>query len=188
MKKDLGRVVFLCGIVFSLLYTNAFAEGISKGGKMELGVKNVGVWISPDCEYTVSIPRAIENWEYPGWWNPVNMSIVESKKWSTIDFYQEYTPYSNVNAYTAYYYSDGSALLVGESETNNWRYTKIHLNESNMGNRPSYKNVATIIHEIGHAFGLNHVSSKYSIMYAGDDRYVYKVTKDANDAIVNKYR
>ncbi|MEB3428681.1 hypothetical protein VLK81_01340 [Citroniella saccharovorans] len=56
-----------------------------------------------------------------------------------------------------------------------------------MGTRSSEDNVATIIHEMGHVLGLRDIYNKNSIMHFNDGGYARKVTKDANDAVVNKY-
>ena len=56
-----------------------------------------------------------------------------------------------------------------------------------MGNYSQYISTYIIIHEIGHVLGLRDINNKNSIMHFNDGGYARKVTKDANDAVVNKY-
>lgn len=182
MKKKIVTLIIAITLLILPSFSYAYGTNISLPGKLELGVSRVGYWISPGCEYTVSIPLAAQNWENPGWTNPINLLSVSESSYSNIDFYQSNTA-SKANASTRVFLKGGAVA----SWNYPWRYAEIMLYESNMGSRPQYKNVGTIIHEMGHAFGLDDINNRYSIMHYSSDKVYFKVTKDANDAIVRKY-
>lgn len=191
MKKRNSLLIVLV-MLFIMAFTikNSFATSntnIDLGGKLDRGVRSLGYYISPECEYTVSIPKAIKNWEYPGWNNPINIYSVEKAN-SNIDFFQIYKKGANYNAYAEFFLEGGRQLRISQLRTTDWRYGEIRLNEANMGRRNSVDNVATIIHEIGHILGLDDINNVNSIMHFSADRKPKTVTKDANDAIVRKYR
>ncbi|MGX7071308.1 hypothetical protein [Helcococcus kunzii] len=182
MRKKIVTIFLAIVLLVVPTYVYAYGTNISLPGKLELGVKRVGYWISPGCEYTVSIPKAAENWEKPGWWNPINLFHVAESRYSNIDFNQSNSA-SNANATTMVYLKGGAP----GSWNKPWRYAVITLMESNMGKRERYKNIGTIIHEMGHAFGLDDINNRHSIMHYTSDKINYKVTKDANDAVARKY-
>lgn len=188
MRRLKRELLFLLMVV-TLIGGSALAyyNTISWNGKLENGVKSMGYYINSNCEYTVSIPKAIENWTYPGWSNPINMYSV-TKANSNMDFIQVYEPTSNSNAYTMLFKKGGVLVKINDLMNGfSWRYGEIRLNEAKMGTRSSEDNVATIIHEMGHVFGLRDIKNEYSIMHFNDQKKVKKVTKDANDAVVSKY-
>lgn len=186
MKRKIICMIFLFLIISSKSYATTNTD-IDFNGSLEDGVGSLGVWISPSCEYTYSIPQAIDNWNYPGWSNPVNMVSVEESQYSYIDFYQVYRPGANYTAYTICYSAQNEGLTYYQKEYMDWRYAEITLNEAVMGSRPTYKNIGTIIHEMGHAMGLKDINRRSSIMHFNSDKIYYRVTRDANDAIVRKY-
>lgn len=191
MNKKLKFLTFL--FTFLYLFSNLNISystsntNIDLGGKLELGVKDMGYYIDENCEYTVSIPKAVQNWMYPGWSNPINLALVEKNN-SSIDFYQVYEPNSGANAYAKFKKKGGVPIYIHELKYTNWRYGEVFFNESYMGNRNSTDNIATIIHEIGHILGLDDINNINSIMHYSAGRIQKKVTKDANDAIVRKYK
>ena len=73
----------------------------------------------------------------------------------------------------------------------NWKYAEIHINHDEFKN-PNFSNeqaTGIIIHEFGHAFGLDHNNTNVnSIMcQTSYGRVVQKVQKVDNDAILSKY-
>ena len=136
---------------------------IQKNSKFSRGVANTCYYINSSASsYTSKINKAANLWEYNGWDNPIYMTAVSSNYATHMDFYGK-TPSndqnldSNTNGYTTVYNSSGKQMTFGSS---NWFYAKIVINKSSSANQ------ATVVHEMGHAFGLAHYpSNSSSIMY-----------------------
>lgn len=90
------------------------------------------------------------------------MTAVSSNYATHMDFYaatnsSDSNLNSNVNAYTTVYNSSGKQMSFG---TGNWFYAKIVINKT------AKPNQATVVHEMGHAFGLDHYkTNSSSIMF-----------------------
>lgn len=150
---------------FSIINIGAVSRTptFANNSRFSRGVGNACFYISSSASgYSSKINNAANLWEYNGWANPIYMSEVSSNYATHMDFYGK-TPSndlnldSNTNAYTTVYNSSGSQMSFG---TGNWFYANIVINKSSSANQ------ATIVHEMGHAFGLNHYpSNTSSIMY-----------------------
>lgn len=79
-------------------------------------------------------------------------------------------------------FSNGNLVSKrGTGPTKNYFYTEVTINKNHF---PSSYRTSIMIHELGHAFGLAHSSSKYSIMYPYYNTVlVSKVQKVDNDTI-----
>lgn len=109
-----------------------------------------------------------------------------------MDFHQNSDSYfgggMNVLAQTEFYSSGGSQVNPYSTD---WYYTEIHINDD-MYSQPYITNkmaLGTTIHEMGHAFGLDHYNSNpNSIMcQTSYGRVAQKVKKTDNDAINTLY-
>lgn len=130
------------------------------------------------------IVEAVNNWMYTGYGdNEFSATYVSSNVGSYMDFHSQYQVYFEETG-------DPEALAVTELYNNqgakydncnegNWYYVKIIINEDKF-RRDSFSNaeaVRTLIHEMGHAFGLKHdITNPYSIMYPNNQGIkVFKV-------------
>ena len=196
MKKGLK---FLFAILAMLMVTISpiYSATPTFEGKYVNGVSNCTIYIdySSGAGYWESYyVNAANNWESPGWSNPINLTFVSSNYGSKIDFIlDEGSLWSDVGyvvfAETIFYYN-GMEFNPNYSSSN-WSFVEIYINDYEF-RQTSFSNedaLSTVIHEMGHAFGLAHSSNNYSIMY--DDhsaRRVYRVQKEDNDAVVAKYQ
>ena len=133
---------------------------------------------------------------YPGsgMSNPIYIKFVSSNYGSNMDFYSKKKTYWNssirdsILAETQHF--DSSENLVKNGERN-WYYAKILINDDKFRENSFTNEQAqgTIIHEMGHAFGLMHNNSNQnSIMcQTGYGRIVQRVQSVDNDAINRKY-
>lgn len=160
------------------------------GHKYNSGVGNVTVWLnyaSGVGNWESYITNAVNNWMYPGWDNPIYINYVSSNVGSRMDFHLNSSSYfssSSVIAQTEFYL-DGP--YAANPWAQNWDFTEIHINNDQYSS-PSITNemaLGTTIHEMGHAFGLDHYNTNpYSIMcqtYAG--RISQRVQQVDNDAV-----
>ena len=126
--------------------------------------------------------------------NPIYIKFVSSNYGSNMDFYSKKKTYWNssirdsILAETQHF--DNSENLVKNGERN-WYYAKILINDDKFRENSFTNEQAqgTIIHEMGHAFGLMHNNSNQnSIMcQTGYGRIVQRVQSVDNDAINRKY-
>lgn len=127
--------------------------------------------------------NSFADWMYTGYDNPIYMYPVSSIYGSTIDFYSELDYNNNAIAYTSVY--DGNNNQV--SYTVDYVWAKIVFNDKYKYDY-SINHDGTAAHELGHALGLPHNSSTYSIMYAtNQSRTVQKPQKVDNDRIIEIY-
>lgn len=180
-------VVFLLGLVGK----SAFAMTPYFGKKFQNGVGNVAVWLdygSGVGYWEAFITFATNNWMYTGVGaNPIYINFVGSNNGSNIDFYRRgngFWSVSGVLAETRFYLISGAQISPTDS---NWYYTNIYINHDNFSD-PNFSDDqarGTIIHELGHAFGLDHYNTQpYSIMcQTGYGRIVQRVQKTDNDTV-----
>lgn len=182
-------LIIIAIILFAIVYpSNCFAmtSTFPNNAKYSRGVSNTCYYVSSSASgYTSQISQAAHNWVVTGYgWNPIQMTAVSSNKGTHMDIYasdfRNVTNISdNTNAYTTFWTS--SSQLVSQPQldpTYNYFYTEIHINTYR-----TTMNVPTLIHEMGHCFGLAHSTSEYSIMYPYSSRLVTTVQKDDHDTI-----
>lgn len=132
------------------------------------GVSNCCYYIDwTASSYQNQIVSASNNWVDTGYgWNPIYMTAVSSNYATHMDFYGRNTgsdSYLNDTTlgYTSFWNTDGTLTSPkGQTPTYNYFYTEIVFNT---GLSDSY-DYRTAKHEMGHAFGLMHMQSSYSIM------------------------
>ncbi len=132
------------------------------------GVSNCCYYIDwTASSYQNQIVSASNNWVDTGYgWNPIYMTAVSSNYATHMDFYGRNTgsdSYLNDTTlgYTSFWNTDGTLTSQkGQTPTYNYFYTEIVFNT---GLSDSY-DYRTAKHEMGHAFGLMHMQSSYSIM------------------------
>lgn len=135
------------------------------------GVSNCCYYIDwTASSYQNQIVSASNNWVDTGYgWNPIYMTAVSSNYATHMDFYGRNTgsdSYLNDTTlgYTSFWNTDGTLTSQkGQTPTYNYFYTEIVFN-TGLANSYDYR---TAKHEMGHAFGLMHNESSYSIMCPG---------------------
>jgi hypothetical protein len=175
--------------------TSTFAITPTFGHRYQNGVGNVSAWLNTASGvgyWSTYITGGANNWMYPGWSNPIYINFVGSNYGSMMDFHQNNDAYwgggMTVLAETKFFNSGGGQ--IGPTSAN-WAYAEIHINNDTFRS-PSFSNAqaqGTVIHEMGHAFGLAHdQGNPYSIMcQTGAGRIVQSVQKVDNDAILTLY-
>ncbi len=196
MKKIFNVILSLCMLITAFCLTNtsvlAATSSYPNDAKFTRGVGNTCFWISSSASsYASNIRKASNNWMYTGWGNPIYMTEVSSNYATHMDIYaksssQDSTLNKNTAAYVSFW--DSNAKLVsarGYVPSRNYFYTEITINKNNF---PSSYRTSIMIHEMGHAFGLAHSSSKKSIMYPYYNTVeVSTVQKVDNDTIKRLY-
>ena len=141
--------------------------------------------------YEYQIINAVNNWQNPGWYNPMTFVAASSSAGTMMDFHAKPKTFwavyerDRVYAETRFFNSAG-----GEQQPyTNYVYTEIYLNDGTMRNLPANNMRGTIAHEIGHALGLDEYNSNpYSIMcQTSFGRAVQTVQQTDNTAVVNLY-
>ena len=187
MKKVMFSFFLITIVVSSFLFPS-FANNydITWNGRLENGVNGIGYYIHPDCEYTSSIPDAVQIWMYPGWWNPISM-YPTGYTGSNVDFHQYYATNTSTLAYAQCFDYDNNLIPPTPSgkDTRNWRYGKIFINDGKMDGRAWNVKMFVLCHEMGHVFGLKDIDGPTSsLMYRYLTNPPNSVTNDANQAIV----
>ena len=168
MKK-----IFCLLFVSVLFMTSAFAYTYPRWKSMP-----VHVYIPPNCgKYTKLMQKAFYAWEYKTG-GIVKFKYVSKKSNSNI--YVEF-----VNDITD---CNSDAAVGCTHPITNGRYLaspcRIEI-ETGRSNNHLY---GTMIHEVGHALGLNHSSNSNSVMYPYDLDKMQQVTDVDLDLIKKKYR
>ena len=162
-------------------YTPAIAYNTFSGSKMINGVGSSGnytryYWVdtsSLNSTWRTRIDTGMYNWCHTGsqgcgvytsiWFNKTT-----TKSSSVIDFYYALLP-GGLLGYTQFYTGSGinSTEIFPYNNPQNWVWSKITI--SSLADSGIYNNTKKLIiveHELGHAFGLAHVStSYYSLMH-----------------------
>lgn len=173
--------------------TSAFAVTPMYGHKYVNGVGSVAVWLdygSGVGYWSSYITNAANNWMYPGsgMSNPIYMNFVSSNYGSNMDFYLRYNDFwgePGVLAETKFYVNGPTQV---NQWTTNWNFTNIYINHDSYS-LPQITNdqaLGTTIHEMGHAFGLDHYNTNsYSIMaqLGPGNRIVQRVQPTDNDSV-----
>lgn len=162
-------LIKLLAAIIAAVSTNVPAYAVTRSPvygynyKFSRGVGNTCYYISSSASaYTSWINNAASLWEYNGYSNPIYMQAVSSDYATHMDFYaktisEDSNLNSNINAYTTVYDANGNQISFTSSA---WFYANIVINKN------ASPTQATIVHEMGHAFGLDHYpSNAYSIMY-----------------------
>ncbi len=166
------RKFFICFILTICVFSCsvfAMTPTYTNDAKYSRGVSNACYYIDGTASgYTSNINSAANNWVDTGYgWNPIYMTAVSSNYATHMDFYGR-TPQSDVHlngdvlGYATFWYTDGTLVAKrGSSPTENYFYSELVFNTSAS---QSY-DARVAKHEMGHAFGLAHNSSFYSIMF-----------------------
>lgn len=200
IKKNLGfTLLIMMLMVFGIenvSATNVNGERIDWNNKITMAAnKNVAYMIHDGCEYTVSIPNAVNKLMYPsGMTNPLILYQTTTYQHSKMDFYQIYDTGIQSVAYTTSWRKNSSgnyyAMPTYEKDMYDWVYAEITLNDAYMDPMTNQKRAAIIIHEMLHGFGLKDLYSslnKNSIMYGYSSGTATGVTSDANQILNDKY-
>lgn len=179
MKKikfvAIGVLLFLlqCSLV------SAATPTFPNKAKFTRGVKNTCYYVDATANrYLKYIKPAAIAWASLD--NNIKNTAVSSKRGTHIDFYQEKSTIEGLLGVTLFYDSKGNMVAnYGAEPTKNYNFTRIYLNQNNA----SLIDTKTIIHEMGHAYGLAHGSSRYSIMYPDTTSYVTTPSSGDNDTI-----
>lgn len=193
MKNIIKKFIISLNILFGVfvITNNVFAmtPTFPNDAKFSRGVGNAYYYVDASASgYTQNINDSVNNWVDTGWgWNPIYLYPVASNYATHIDYYLvDYTSDSllantNNRAYTTFWDIDENGVLLnsGGEPMYNYFYTEIKFSSYHQ------MTVDTIIHEMGHAFGLAHYDSNaYSIMYPYRDyRMVTTVQKEDHDTI-----
>jgi len=171
------------------------------GGKITRGVSNVTIYLdynSGMANWENYVVKAADNWVDPGsgMTNPIKITFVSSNSASTMDFYSKSSSFWSSSGSTTVLaetrmFSKGTRIYPSASSTTTWNYAEIYINDTNF-RLSSFSNeqaLGTVIHEMGHAFGLAHYNTNVnSIMcQTSYGRAVQRVQKCDNDAINAKY-
>ena len=154
MKKMWILSILLCCL---LLSTSVFAYN-PIGGKFSRGVSNTCYYVdSTASAYTTRINAAANNWVNTGHgWNPIYMTPVSSSYLTHMDFYGKTTSFW------------GDSNIRGE--------TRMFTN--------SGQDITSKAHEMGHAFGLDHVSNVNALMHRySNERLTHVVSLDEHNGI-----
>lgn len=141
--------------------------------------------------YEYQIINAVNNWQSPGWYNPIVFVAASSNAGTMMDIYAKNETFWPTNirvgllAETRFYNGSGTQM----NPYTDYVYTEIFINDTTMHNLNVDNMRGTIAHEIGHTLGLAHNNSNpQSIMcQTGYGRSVQTVQQIDNTAVVNLY-
>lgn len=167
------------------------------GHKYTRGISRVSYWIDYNSGtgfYEYLIINAEHNWENPGWSSPVNMVAGSSNLGTMLDIYTKnssYFPNTGLTYYGVTEHYDANARQVSPI-AQDWTFARIHINDNTNHNRNATSVQGSIIHEMGHAFGLAHPTDDYdnqdSIMGQSGFRTVETVQRCDTDALIRLYQ
>ena len=183
MKKMWILSILLCCL---LLSTSVFAYN-PIGGKFSRGVSNTCYYVdSTASAYTTRINAAANNWVNTGHgWNPIYMTPVSSNYLTHMDFYGKTTSFwgdSNIRGETRMFTNSGQDI-TSKAHNTNWMYAEIYVNTSVVSTN-TIQTQGTFAHEMGHAFGLDHVSNVNALMHRySNERLTHVVSLDEHNGI-----
>lgn len=196
-KIMMSLALIIALLLINVIGVNAATQTHPMGvGKYTRSVKRISWWMSYDNGggwYEYQINNAINNWENPGWSNPLHFVESDNNRGTMMDVYTKTSSFwtsQGKSAYTlattAWYNGSGNPV---SPDTKNYYFTRIYINDTEMHNFTANNIKGTIAHEIGHTLGLDHNNyNQYSIMcQTGSGRLVQTVQKTDNDAVVNFY-
>ncbi len=177
------------------MYKGKYTQGVGNITIYIDGASNAGYWEK-------YIKGGANNWMYPGYGmsNPIYIQFVSSTYGSKMDFYCTTSSYwsktaptwATIAAATEFFDSNENKVFPSMTNNVNWYYAKILINNDVFKKDLFTDNQAqgTIIHEMGHAFGLDHNNdNKYSIMcQSNQGRQIEKVMECDNSSINVKYK
>lgn len=181
MKKTLSLVVVLAGMFFGTIKVDAMTPTFLYGIKFSRGVNNTCYYVSSSASgYTSLINTAASQWANMS--NNIVNNPVSSNYGTHIDFYSSNPSNntnltSNTNAYTTIW--DANGVQLSFNGTSNYFYTEIVINNAN------YIDSSTIAHEMGHAYGLDHTSNTYSIMYTPKSNRLVSTPQSVDNDTIN---
>lgn len=186
-------------IIFVCLFANIVSVEASSptpvfGGKYTRGIKRISWYMSYANNggwYEYQIINAVNNWQSPGWYNPIVFVAASSNAGTMMDIYSKSDTFwptnvrSGILAETRFYDGSGTRLYP----TVDYVYTEIFINDTTMHNLNVDNMRGTITHEIGHALGLDHNNNNpNSIMcQTSSHRVAQTVQEIDNTAVVNLY-
>lgn len=187
----------------SPIIVTAEANTPTFAGKYSQGVGNITIYIDSSTKadyWETYITTGANNWMYPGsgMSNPIYIKFVSSTYGSKMDFYcakdshwsKSTSKSTGILAETEFYDSNENQLNPSKSSTN-WYYAKIYINDDEFRKSTfSNENVqGTIIHEMGHAFGLAHNNENPRSIMCQTKYYrlVQRVQAVDNNSIISKY-
>ena len=199
-KRNLGFMTLIAVALLFIGTSNVFAATAPPwlGGKYTRSVTRISWWMSYDNNggwYEFQIKNAVNNWQNPGWSNPLNFVAASSNAGTMMDIYSKDTDFIGswfLNAYTEHYNNNGVAI---EKDNNgklvsNYVFTRIYLNDDNIHNFSADNMRGTIAHEIGHTLGLgeNNSNANSIMCQLNNGRKVQTVQQIDNTAVVNIYK
>lgn len=189
MKRKIIIICLLSVLLILIVSTQVNAEDITPTypHRFSRGVSNTCYYIdSSVSQFTNRINGAARNWEVTGFgYNPIHMTAVSSNKGTHMDFYGKHEDWFGAGQVIygeTVRYNSWEGRVSGEVE--DWFFTQIRLNVDDIPLCTVADQQGIAAHEMGHAFGLKHNSSPYSIMFLGvKDWLTSVVAKCDHDAI-----
>lgn len=168
------------------------SEGPLMGGNLTWNIENIYYYVNTSANgFTSNISAAANNWVYTGW--GYNKLYPNTRTYdislSAIDFFG-YSRTDGNNGMT-YFLRRNSAGAVENvnPDTTNWLFCEVYLNHTYLDSRSATDKQATIGHEFGHVWGLDHNNKNpYSLMCQDSSgRKVYTVQRVDADAFNKKH-
>ncbi|MFZ2256612.1 MAG: matrixin family metalloprotease [Clostridiaceae bacterium] len=186
MKRVLRLMVafIMLGTTFSL---SVSAKAAVLGYELENGIDVIYTWNHSTAveNKLYEINFAKNNWEYPGWYNPIDFVNSSTNDSTNIDFWAYPSEYfsRNVLGYTKFYQT---GYIQVDPVLQDWYWCKIAINIDDPGNYNEER--GTVVHEIGHGLGLAHNTNVNSIMcQRGSGRIVNTVQYKDNTDVLHLY-
>lgn len=168
------------------------------GGKYTRRITRISWWMSYENSggwYEYQIINAVNNWQNPGWTNPIKFVAASSNAGTMMDIYTKTNSFWSGNkplAETRHYDASSNHMKLNANRklSGNYLFTRIYLNDSTMHDLMASQMKGTIAHEIGHTLGLDENNSNpNSIMcQTGSGRLVQTVQQIDNTTVVNIYK
>ena len=199
-KRNLGLMTLIAVAFLFIGTSNVFAATSPQwiGGKYTRAVSRISWWMSYDNNggwYEFQIKNAVNNWQSPGWSNPLAFVAASSNAGTMMDIYTQNKSFWSTQAplaETRHYDGNGNWMRANSQGklNGNYVFTRIYLNDDSLHNKSADEMRGTITHEIGHTLGLNENNGNVnSIMcQLNSNRQVQTVQQIDNTAVVNIYK